>query len=249
VLRYFLNNHVYACEADGHAVFLDLKRDKYIAVPPPAGLEVRRYVHGWQNVVERTGTVAQDHSSVENTPTEGSSMQDILKSLAQEGLLTASESTGWVSPETIAVPEPGLTFVADPSVPQHVSCAHRRNFTIAWATTGLRLRFAPMPHLLMRVRRRAELYGRRNTAIDVCNLRDLTLIHNALQPKFYAAKDACLRNSLTLIEFMSLYGIYPWCVIGVRMNPFCAHAWAQFASTVLTEPAYQVTGFKPIFVA
>jgi hypothetical protein len=35
-------------------------------------------------------------------------------------------------------------------------------------------------------------------------------------------------------------------VLGVRMNPFSAHAWAQFGSIVLTDSLEQVREFTPI---
>ena len=55
-----------------------------------------------------------------------------------------------------------------------------------------------------------------------------------------------MRNSLTLLEFLAKYEVYPTCVLGVKMDPFAAHAWVQQGSMVLTDPIAHVKTFTPI---
>lgn len=40
-----------------------------------------------------------------------------------------------------------------------------------------------------------------------------TAIYFALQPAFYTSKDTCLRTSLTLLEFLAHYDVYPSCIL------------------------------------
>ncbi len=74
------------------------------------------------------------------------------------------------------------------------------------------------------------------------------MVHFLMRPAFYNPKDACLRDTLTLIEFLSRYDIYPQWVFGVRMQPFSAHAWVQYGPTLFTDPVDHVKTFTPIMV-
>jgi hypothetical protein len=67
-----------------------------------------------------------------------------------------------------------------------------------------------------------------------------------LRPNFFSEKDACLRDSLTFIEFLALYGMYPTWVFGVTMEPFAAHSWVQQGPMVLNDYIPRVTPFTPI---
>jgi hypothetical protein len=95
--------------------------------------------------------------------------------------------------------------------------------------------------------RSGDRYRRRQgAAFDINKARLLTTIHFALQPAFYASKDTCLRNSLTLLEFLAKYDVYPKCIFGVKMKPFAAHAWVQQGAVVFTDPVEHVRTFTPI---
>jgi hypothetical protein len=78
----------------------------------------------------------------------------------------------------------------------------------------------PVGHVVNRLRKGDFYQRRRNAPIDVNEARLLTTVHFTLQP-------ACLRNSLTLLEFLAKYDVYPRCVFGVKRDPFAAHAWVQ----------------------
>ncbi len=122
------------------------------------------------------------------------------------------------------------------------------NFFYAWSATTLRLRALPIRHVVNRLRDKEILERRQSAAFDIDKARLLTAIHFALHPAFYSAEDACLRNSLTMLEFLAKYGIYPTCVFGVKMEPFAAHAWLQHGPVVLTDPVEHIKTFTPIML-
>jgi hypothetical protein len=65
----------------------------------------------------------------------------------------------------------------------------------------------------------------------------------------FGRKDACLFNSLALLDFLALHGLYPKLVFGVSMRPFHAHCWVQHEDTVVGDTLERVSEFTPIMVA
>lgn len=240
--RYLLAPHSYACESGGYGVFLDLKHDKYTAVTPEDLKTLRLAVEGW---TARSTTTIQ--SLTPALGHAGSQEEDVIQTLLKEGLLTTDPSSG--KPATLpALHEPTISLWDFPRPWPNFSRRDLWNFFSAWAATTIRLRALPIRCVINRLRN-SELHQRRQSAsFDINKARLLTTIHFALQPAFYSAKDACLRNSLTLLEFLASYDVYPTCVFGVKMDPFAAHAWVQQGSVVLTDPVEHVKTFTPIML-
>jgi hypothetical protein len=240
--RYFLAQHSYACESGGYGVFLDLKHDKYTAVSPGDLLTLRTAVEGWT-----ASPIVKDVTLDAGAAAPPSTEEDVIETLLKEGLLTADTSHGKpATPPPLEEPKTSLWEFPRPW-PQ-LARRDLRNFVSAWAATTLRLRTLPISHVVNRLRKGGMLKRRQNAPFDINKARLLTTIHFALQPAFYSSKDACLRNSLTLVEFLAKYDVYPTCVFGVKMDPFAAHAWVQQGSVVLTDPIAHVKTFTPIML-
>jgi hypothetical protein len=77
-------------------------------------------------------------------------------------------------------------------------------------------------------------------------VQHLTGVFYSLRPLMYSHRDKCLLDSLVLVDFLSRYGIFPTLVFGVKLMPFCAHAWVQHDTYVLTSTPWYVQGFQPI---
>jgi hypothetical protein len=58
----------------------------------------------------------------------------------------------------------------------------------------------------------------------------------------------CLPRSLAFLRLCNAQGHFPSLVVGVRTNPFTAHAWVQAGDTVLNDGVDQVRVFTPIMV-
>jgi hypothetical protein len=233
--RYFLSTHSFACETAGHAVFLDLKHDKYTAVSPEDIWALRTFVEGWPAVQPPA------------RPPDRESTNEIVRVLMKEGLLTEDSSTGKEATPA-ALDMPITTFAATQRLSPPLTLKDLRNFVSAWAFTTLHLRTLPISWIVNHARRRKERKGRPLSPMDIQRAYLLTNIHLTLQPAFYSAKDACLRNSLTLVEFLAKYDIYPQWAFGVRMEPFSAHSWVQYGNVLFTDPIDHVQTFTPIMV-
>jgi hypothetical protein len=245
--RYFLSPHSFACEVGGHAVFLDLRQNKYTAVVPADVGALRAEVSGWRQLLESpahddasTQTLAHEHTR------NGAASDEVLIELLREGLLTVDHWRG--KEATVAQIEPatetlcGATLSTPPLCPHHL-----RNFICAWLQATMMLRTLPLRLIIRRaLRRRARCAHTRITEID--QAKQLTAVFLLLQPAFYSAADACLRHSVTLIEFLARYRIYPTWALGVRMQPFRAHSWVQCGSLALLDPIEHVSAFTPILV-
>jgi hypothetical protein len=239
--RYLLSSDSYVCMAEDSAVFLDLRRDKYLAIDSQKARALENIVLGWPKSL-RSSTAPPDPSI---------DVEDLARALIDEGLLTHRRSQG--KPATpVSLAAPTSTFLADPYPWPYLHAHHVRNFVAAWLTVTAMLRCLPLRWVVRRVQRRHAAFPRSSHTFDpAINLdpvktRALVLNYLVLQPAFFSARDACLRNSLTLMEFLSRYGLHATWVFGVRMNPWAAHSWVQSGSIVLNDTLESVRSYTPI---
>ncbi|MEJ1961554.1 MAG: lasso peptide biosynthesis B2 protein [Gammaproteobacteria bacterium] len=247
--RYFLSQHSFACEAAGHAVFLDLKRDKYTAVAPEDLWVLRTAVQGWP-AIQPTPPDDTTATAIATAPAgtkQSRITTDVVDMLIKEGLVTADASLGKAATPP-HLDAPTNTFLANPRLWPQLTTRDLRNFISVWAATTLMLRTLPISWIANRARRRKERLAASAPPFDPRKAQLLTTIHFVLQPAFYSAKDACLRNSLTLVEFLARYQIYPTWAFGVRMEPFAAHSWVQQGPVLFTDPIDHVKTFTPIML-
>ncbi len=62
----------------------------------------------------------------------------------------------------------------------------------------------------------------------------------------FTSKSECLFDSLTLLNFLARYGIFPDWVFGVQARPFAAHCWVQLDEIVFNDTVEHVGGYTPI---
>lgn len=239
--RYALSKHSFACETGNHAIFLDLKRNSYLAVSPGDVARLRDEVQGWPATT--TDSEAGDRVDGEDTEKD----RDIIGLLTKEGLLTADTSSGKPATPVLAEAPTGSWFGSPRAWPL-LDAQQVRRYVSAWALTSVMLKTLPTSWIVRRIRRRKERYAPDAPTLDVLSLRRLLSIHLALQPVFYSREDACLRDSITLLEFLAYHRVYPTWVFGVRMAPFAAHCWVQQGSVVYTDSADHVRTFTPIML-
>jgi hypothetical protein len=97
------------------------------------------------------------------------------------------------------------------------------------------------------VRFRAER-ARTRVGFSETELPALVTAFATLRPFFFAAKDACLFDALSLSEFLAGYGLFPNWVFGVQSRPFAAHCWLQLDGVVLNDTIDHVQRYTPIMV-
>jgi hypothetical protein len=77
-------------------------------------------------------------------------------------------------------------------------------------------------------------------------MAELTNAFARVRPWVFTADGHCLVHALTLVLFLSHYGIYAEWVLGVRTRPWGAHSWVQVGSAILDSTPEKVWDFEPI---
>lgn len=237
---YFLARDSYVCETQGYAVFLDLKRDRYVALPPSEVARLREVLRGFS----RTGASAATPNGETRVSEQAATLARMLE---LEGLLVRDESQGracGISIETAA-----QTFRQEYRAWPELRARYVYDFATSWLQTSAMLRLMSIRSIVKRVQLRKESRSATATKIEMSVWSRMAGVFYVIQPLFYSAEGSCLRNSLTLIEFLARYNLYPSWVFGVRLSPFAAHCWVQEEKTILNDTLENVSAFTPLMVA
>jgi hypothetical protein len=226
--KYLLRRHVHLCLMPEAAIFLDLMRDQYLGLDQAQASALDRIFGAAPLRDERDELFAG--------------------SLMDRGLLTLDPAAGKaMHPIDIASPD-------FPLVNRDLESSRVVRISHVWigATAGLRtywrLRQLSLQKVIYIVRER-KLRKRRHTgAGDLTRMRELTRSFYSIRPFLYTHHDKCLFDSLTLIEYLASFGLFPSLVLGVRPNPFTAHCWVQQDRYVLNGSPDYIRWFKPIMV-
>lgn len=233
---YFIPKHVHFCETGDQVIFLDLRRDKYLAIGRAERQALSGQVGGWP--------ADSDADVSAHTPQESS--EPVIRSLLNLGLLTVDSISGKRAAHP-TIESPNETLVDDDFERRiSIRSSHLCKLMLACARAKVALRLCSLEHAVEAVCRRkarALLHGH---AFDLRMNRELVAIFDRLRPFVFTAKDACLFDSLALIEFLALHGSYPTWVIGVHTQPFSAHSWVQHDEFSYNGPVEFLRRFTPI---
>lgn len=227
--RCALGEDVHVCFTEEAAVFLDLKRNKYLGIDAEHIPALRRLIDG--------------------ADPDGESAEALAEALIAQGLVTRAERVHdkrrvlSLPPAKAAVTDLDQAWDCVPPVRPH----HVLNMLRSYATAVVLWRLFP---LTFTVRRAANRKARLDTAarVDIEGLRDLIDVFERIRPVLYAAHARCLVDTITLVEFLSRYSICPDWVFGVRTRPFEAHTWAQYDGYVLNDHPARTNTYVPILV-
>lgn len=237
---YFLSSHVFLCIHADHVVFLDLRADRYFAMEVREADEILRHVPGWK---------ADPPAQTVKAPDIAGDAGAIIRTLLQRGILTSDPSSGKsVLPVDAMTPEVELNR-EDGSRPAALTPRDLLRFARAVALARYLLHSRPLEHVVLRVQRRRVRKGCVPGHTDLSELHRYAMRYDRMRPFVFAARGACLLESLGLIEFLACYGMYPKWVFGVRTIPFAAHCWVQQDGVVLNDSVGHTRGFTPIMAA
>src|SRR5262249_40308716 len=126
----------------------------------------------------------------------------------------------------------------------------RSRFAFVRASTFAKfaLRIWPFQRVIQRVGRRKVVAIGQAQALDVERARKLVEAFARYRVFLFSSKNECLHDSLSLIEFLARFGIYPNWVFGVQARPFAAHCWVQHGGIVFNDTVEHVSGYTPIMV-
>ncbi|MBL4837526.1 MAG: lasso peptide biosynthesis B2 protein [Kordiimonadaceae bacterium] len=234
--RYFLTNHIYPCDVDGHMLVLDLGADQYSSLGH-AEAEALRHLFKTKR-----------HDS--DTNPEG--FEEAIKTLLDQNILTTDHTGGKKAAPTstnqAVLDMKGYPFDGTPTI----RISHFIKCCRAFIRAKFMRRFFSIEHIATRItKRRARTLmnatiGTTPPEESLARIRELVEVFRILKVLFYTEKDQCLFDSLTLIEFLSLYRLYPMWIFGVQMGPFQAHCWVQDGTHIYNDSITHTDFFTPI---
>ncbi len=237
---YRLNRDVYMCQVDGHAMFLNLRNDEYLSLPPDQSRKLAIFLKGELLPADETG---------DNT------VQALLAEMQEAGLLTRHPKEGkMIAPMEMNLAGRDLGGYRPGEEPR-VRVGHVVHFFRAAFISLCRLRWEPLHRTVHRLRKHKHKWlglrvlsspGPQDCELE--QIRELVEIFNFLQPLLFTGRNRCLFQSLALLEFLAGYGIFPDWVFGVKMKPFVAHCWLQTHGVVLNDTVDHVSLYTPIMI-
>lgn len=231
--RYFLAEHIFYCNIDGHFIVLNLKENEYILLG-----ERERFVFQilFENKPLQTKNELQE---LEQTTIELLG-QKILSNDTKNINKKTSLEVPPVSKDMNGYPFDGIP---------NIRTGHVFNCLKAFIYTKFVWWLNPMGGVIRNLKKRKKrLLNKKQPEVCFNQTRELVEIFRILRGLFYTVQDQCLFDSLVMINFLASYSIYPKLVFGVQMGPFGAHAWVQHDERIYNGHIFQAASFKPIMV-
>jgi transglutaminase superfamily protein len=238
VQSYFLAPHVYPCVTDDHVVLLDLQRDKYVGVAREQMASLAERVKGWP-----LGRAPESAAPAGEIRTPNARADNVVGKMLAAGMLTTDPAVGKEA-TPVEMPRAEIALIEeDLETRPAVRSTHVTRFLRACALTSLSMKLRSMEAVIASVERRRAA-GRAACDLDVARPAVAAFIR--LRPLLFRAQDACLFDSLALMRYLSYYGVFPTCVLGVQTGPFAAHCWVQHQGIVFNDAPEYVRRFTPI---
>jgi Transglutaminase-like superfamily len=83
---------------------------------------------------------------------------------------------------------------------------------------------------------------------DIFRMATMVDVFRQLRCWVFAAEGRCLLHALTLVNFLSAYGLHPEWVFGVSTQPWAAHSWVQWGQFLLDTNPEKVCPYTPILI-
>jgi hypothetical protein len=236
--------HVRVCVTGDGSVLLDLKRDKYLGLGKEDTELLAIAIASWPKPRwDRTDRAPSAHAAAAHT-------DELCRSLAADGLLIpAPNNDSQACTEPLVDMNREWISVGDEfDVESKVTGGHVVSFVTAFLWARCSLAWRPFLRTVDAIRVEKAQCGGGVKQTHVLQMALLVSAFRQLRPFAFAAEGRCLLHALTLVKFLSRYGFYPECVIGVATQPWAAHAWVQWGNFLLDTNPEKVCRYTPIMV-
>ncbi|WP_158013976.1 lasso peptide biosynthesis B2 protein [Sphingomonas sanxanigenens] len=222
-MYYRLRDGLYHCMAGRRVIFLDLIQDRYFALPQACGAAFQKLVsrrgEGFDGAREELSLLIGRGNLIETLAPDGSLSNTVIHSVRTDHPARKLP--------TIHIPTLVLALYWELNISiqlrsRALSAAIRRAAEIPTRSRlDSALRGSRMSRMVSAFEYTAFVFGRTNR---------------------------CLARSLAMFSLCRAHGIPVHFVVGVRSDPFAAHAWVQKGDVVLNDTAEQVNLYTPILV-
>jgi len=207
-MSYRLRDEVYFCWADGRAVFLDARRDRYFCLAPSIESAFR-------DLCQQDTWADADGAK-----------------LAAMGLLAASDHKH-LGAKSLSAPSPQRSIADDAPIAAPSSLPIKLEVGWAVATSKLRLQRSTFLETIQHLRRKkAACATPERTGLEPW-LRAATAFRASR--RWVPIRPICLLDSLALLQFLARRRLAADLVFGVKLNPFSAHCWVQAEDVILND--------------
>lgn len=218
-MKYRLRDDLTCCRVGNTYVFLDVRNDKYLQL---------------------SGRLEKDFDDYLRNN------QFCAAPLVRKGILV--ESSGCIPKDPFPVIDPPTRSAFEGRIDGR---SNRPSSLVEVAGLLLMTRF----HLLSRSFRTnlASLQAYRRKRSDPGLKKDASEVLEAVASFHHArlqlpVEPTCLLDTIAITKFLSRRGVSAQMVIGVKLNPFSAHCWAQSNQIVLNETLGDAVAYTPIMV-
>ena len=230
--EYWIPRDVHMCITDGMCVWFNVRRDRFGGTNAST-CRLGQLVEGWPTTV---GTLESEQPS-----------RALAEDLLGRGLLTRDKRRGRAAaPPSLKAAHQQLIADVSPVRPR-IRWQHIWRFISAVAMTFIALKVVSLRYALRAAEDRKRRAAGRGKPSNLNETRELVAVFLRLS-LFLTHKDRCLPYSLTLFRFLSYFGIFPFLIIGVAVNPFRAHCWIQDGEFVFNCDVDIAKSFSAILV-
>lgn len=236
--RYFIPRHVHFASEGDAVIFLDLHLDRY-------SMLLGSKAHAFNALISASydskyAVIRPDFSRIQR----GHYIyQELVSDLSKSTLITSDQNTAAFRRKPIQLPDRNL-MESQEFTDTHISTHDFLRFVNACFVSKTRLKFSTLERIIHIIDRR-KVNCHSTTSMDLNGLRRVTAIYRRLRP-LIPWDYLCLFDSLSLIEFLAYYQLFPSWVFAVRLDPWAAHCWVQHEGLAVNEDADVTQTFLPI---
>lgn len=235
MISYWLAADAYVAVLGPQTVFFNLRQRSFCALRTS-------WIYSLRTAIEEWGMPEATYNEEDaNAP-----VTDYAAHLANRGLLTTVRAVG-KRMEQLQF-EPARQSLVEQAGISEISVGFVKAARIIYSGMAAvwRFRHRTLQQLLMELDtgRRA---GSQSRPLSAQEISHLVCAYWRFRPLLPFDQYTDLIDSLTLIEYLSKYFVFPRLVIGVKLMPFATHSWVQEGTTVFNDSPEFVGQFTPIF--
>jgi len=232
----WLSRHVHICRLGARFIVLNVARDEYLSVEGAAAECLSDWLPACPDVAARP-----------NTPGE-SQHEAGISGLVAQGVLTRSIGDAREVPVTLYGPSTADRAL-DSNHPGTLRLQTDHVLVFLWSliSTASTLQFGSLQAALNSLAVR-KLHTKNEPECGIERAADLIAIFRRLRSVTFAGHRRCLLHAMTLMKFLSHYGIQATFVMGVKVEPWAAHSWVELGCYTLDGTPEQARFYHRILV-